>query len=190
MNRGRDKFNKYKSLISLLAKAYSILPRKVRIILFEHYRTTKGLKGQLIRYVILKTIAKKLGNNVSIGPDVYILNVEELVIGDNVSIHPMCYINAKGGINIGNDVSIAHAVTLLSESHIYSDLNISIKDQGLLFKATEIKSNVWIGAKATILAGVTIGSGSIIAAGAVVTKSFNECSIVGGIPAKLIRTRK
>ena len=138
---------------------------------------------------MLKTLAD-IGDNVSINPNIYIFNPENLSIGNNVSIHPMCYIQASGGIKIGNDVSIAHGVTLLSESHRFSNLNIPIKDQGLDYKETIIQSNVWIGAKASILAGVTVKSGSIIGAGAVVTKEVEEYSIVGGVPAKVIKSRK
>lgn len=190
MERGRDKFNKFKPIINILVKFYSLFPKRIRVILFEHYRTTKGKRGLLIRYILLKSIAKHIGENVAIAPDVYIFNPEYLSIGDNVSIHPMCYIEAKGGIKIGNDVSIAHAVTLLSVNHIYSDLNRPIKDQGIDYREVEIKSDVWVGAKASILAGVTVESGCIIATGAVVTKNVNNYYIVGGIPSKLIKIRK
>lgn len=190
MERGRDQFNKFKRIINIMIKFCYIFPESIRIKLFQHYRRTKGKKGLLIRYVLLKTIAKSVGNNVSIHPDVYLLNVDKLSIGNNVSIHPMCYFEAWGGVTIGDDVSIAHAVTVLSVTHNYLDLSIPIKDQGIEGKPTEIKSNVWIGAKALILGGVTIESGSVIAAGAVVTKNVSSYSIVGGIPSKLIKTRK
>jgi acetyltransferase-like isoleucine patch superfamily enzyme len=189
MVRGRDKFRKIKPLINMLVKLYSIFPRKLRTKLFEHYRNTKGNKGLVIRYALLKTIAIQVGDNVAIYPDVYIFHTEGLSIGNNVSIHPMCYIEAKGGITIGDDVSIAHAVTILSVNHIYSDLNVPIKDQGIEYKQTEIKTNVWIGAKASVLAGVTVSSGAIIATGAVVTKDVAEKTIVGGVPAALIKAR-
>ena len=137
----------------------------------------------------MKNISKNLGDNVYIAPDVYIFNAENLSIGSNVSIHSMSYIEAIGGVIIGDDVSIAHAVTILSVNHRYSELNIPIKDQGLEFKKTQIKSNVWVGAKASILYGTTIETGSIVATGAVVTKNVNEFSVVGGVPAKLIKKR-
>lgn len=189
MQRGRDKFSKFKSIINLLVKSCSIFPKSVRVKLFEHFRMLKGKKGFLIRYVLLKTIANDVGDNVSIHPNVYIFNPEGLSIGDNVSIHPMCYIEAKGGIRIGNDVSIAHQATLLSVNHIYSDLDIPIKDQGIEYKATEIKSNVWIGAKASILAGVVVDSGVVVATGGVVTKNVEKDTVIGGVPAKVIKRR-
>lgn len=190
MKRGRDKFNKIKPIICIWVRVYSILPKKMRIKLFERYRKTKGYRGILMRYILLKTIAKEVGDNVLIAPDVYIFNPENISIGKNVSIHPMCYIEAKGNIEIEDDVSIAHGVTILSVNHIYSDLNTPIKDQGIKCKETKIKSNVWIGAKVSVLAGVTVGSGSVIAAGAVVTKDVDEFCVVGGVPAKIIKDRK
>ncbi|MCT4478538.1 acyltransferase [Peribacillus frigoritolerans] len=189
MKRGRDKFRRFKPVINLLIKFHMILPRGIRVRLFEHHRMTKGIKGVVIRYILLKTLAKNVGDNVSIHPNVYIFNMDKLSIGNDVSIHPMCYIEAKGGIKIGNDVSIAHSVTLLSVNHIFSELNIPIKDQGIEYIETEIKSDVWVGAKASILAGVTVEEGTIIATGAVVTKNVEKYSVVGGVPAKLIKTR-
>ena len=189
MKRGRDKFNKFRIIINFWIRFCYLFPRIVRLKLFEHYRMTNGNKGILIRFILLKTLAKKIGDNVSIFPNVFMFNIDELSIGNNVSIHPMCYIEAKGEIEIGDDVSIAHAVTILSVNHVFADTNLPIKEQGIEYHKTEIKSNVWVGAKSSILAGVTIGSGSIIATGAVVTKNVDENCIVGGVPAKLIKNR-
>ncbi|MFK3936222.1 acyltransferase [Alkalihalobacillus sp. NPDC078783] len=121
--------------------------------------------------------------------NVYINNVHNLVIGDNVSIHPMCYLEASGGIEIGNNVSIAHNTTIMSEEHIYVNLETNIKDQGSTYKYTTIHDNVWIGAGCRILAGSTIFNGSIVAAGAVVKNSVKSNTIVGGVPAKVIKER-
>ncbi|MFA6808434.1 MAG: acyltransferase [Eubacteriales bacterium] len=189
MKRGRSQAHKLKPIINIIVKFCYIFPENIRVKLFEHYRKTKGKKGLLIRYVLLKTIAKSVGDNVSIHPDVYLLNVNMLSIGNNVSIHPMCYFEAWGGIIIGDDVSIAHAVTVLSVNHKYRDLNIPIKDQGIEKRPTEIKSNVWIGAKASILGGIIVNSGSIIAAGAVISKDVEENAVVAGVPAKIIKLR-
>ncbi len=189
MFRGRDKFNKYRKAIKLLEKAISIFPLKIRIGLFEYFRSTKGTKGLAFRYVFLKTIAKECGDNVSIHPDVYLLNPQNISLGSNVSIHPMCYIDAYGEVDIGSDVSIAHAVTIMSTEHYYSNTEIPIKDQGGYASKTIIKDNIWIGSKATILAGNTIGTGSIVAASAVVCKDVSDMTLVAGIPAKVIKNR-
>lgn len=187
--RGRDKFSKVKPLLNMLSRFYLVFPMKIRKVLFEHYRKTKGLKGIAIRYALLKAIAKKCGDNVAIYPDCYILFPEMLEIGDNVSIHPMCYIDAFGGVKIGDDVSIAHAVTIMTSSHHFDRHDIPIKDQTFDVAKTEIGNNVWIGAKATILCGNNIGSGAVIGAGAIVTHNVDDNTVNAGVPARVIKER-
>ena len=152
-------------------------------------RNKAGTVALVKRYALLKTLAKSVGDNVSIFPGVYLLNVQELEVGDNVSIQPMAYIESYGGIKIGNNVSFAEGASLFSVSHGYKDVNVPIKDQGLIPLPIEIQDNVWIGTKATVLGGVTVSSGCIVAAGAVVNKSTEENTVVGGVPAKLLRKR-
>ena len=188
--RGRDKFKKYQAIIILLTKVLMIIPIGFRLKFFEFFRYVKGVKGVAIRYIILKTITKYCGDNVSIHPNVYLMNPENLVIGNNVSIHPMTYIDAYGEIEIGDDVSIAHGASILSTTHEYESLNVPIKDQGLVIKKTTISNDVWIGSKATILSGIYVHEGAIVGANAVVTKNVEKFSIVGGSPAKLLKYRK
>ena len=114
---------------------------------------------------------------------------EGLKVGNNSNIGSYSYIGCSGYIEIGNDVMMGPRVNLMAENHNYSDLNLSMKSQGISRSFIIIEDNVWIGVNSTILAGVRIGSGSIIAAGAVVTKDVPKNSIVGGIPAKIIRSR-
>ena len=190
MKRGRDKFNQIKSIINLLVWIVKKLPYSFRLKMFECTRTTKGKIGLVVRYILLKSLAKSLGDNVFIAPGCYIFNVDKISIGNNVSIHPMCYIEGKGEIVIGDDVSIAHGVTIMSEAHIFDNISIPIKDQGMLYKKTIIESDVWIGAKATILAGNKIGTGAIVGASAVVTKNVDNYCVVGGVPAVIIKNRK
>ncbi len=187
--RGRDVFIKYKSFLVLGAKIYSVFPKRSRMWLYNHIRDKKGILRIAQRWMLLKTLAISVGDNVSIHDHVYIFGIENLKIGHNVSIHPMCYIQASGGINIGNDVSIAHGVTLMTENHGYNDLDIPIKDQGMMRKPIIIHNDVWIGAKVTILCGKEIKSGAVVGAGTVVTKNVEKNCIVAGIPNKTIRTR-
>lgn len=189
MTRGRDKFDKYSQLIYILYKIVNTLPRKIKNKLFLSTRNINGVSGLVIRYILLKSLCKTCGVNVSVHPGSYLLNIADLSIGKNVSIHPMCYIDASGGIEIGDEVSIAHSTTVLSSEHIYQDINVPIKNQGIEYKKTTIESDVWIGAGCRILAGGIIREGSIVAAGAVVKGEIQSNSIVGGIPAKLIKKR-
>lgn len=187
--RGRDIFNKYKPILLFLSKLIKIFPLKLRVKFFVHCRHKTGLVGIGKRYILLKSIAKKCGDNVSIHPDCYIHFPERLEIGDNVSIHPMCYIDAAGGLSIGDDVSIAHAVTIMTSSHHFDKHDVPIKDQTFYVMKTEIGDNVWIGAKATILCGNNIGSGSVIGAASVVTHPIEENTVNVGIPARVIKER-
>jgi len=187
--RGRELFKKIRLPLLIIERCLSIFPTKCRIWLYNHSRNKIGLIHIGIRYAIVRTLAESLGDNVRINENVYLYNLSNLRVGSNVSIWPMCYIECSGKVIIGNDVSIAHSVTIMSEEHNYKDRRIPIKDQGKAYAPVIIKDNVWIGAKATILSGVTIGSGAIVGAGAVVTKDVPENTIVAGVPARIIKTR-
>ena len=187
--RGRDAFRKFKPLIVCLVAIFKMFPKSLRMKMLIQVRRVTGYKGLVIRYVLLKTLTKSCGDNVSIHPDVYLFSVSQLTIGDNVSIHPMCYIDSTGEIDIGNDVSIAHATTILSTTHTFEDLDVPIKDQSVEKRKTVIENDVWIGAKATVLCGNTVHSGSVIAAGAMVTHDVPAQSVVAGIPARVIKRR-
>lgn len=189
MERGRDKFNKYKKIMLSLSKFIGCFPLSFRKKIYLKIRNTSGNVGLAFRYIVLKTLVKELGDNVSVHPNVFIFHPENLSIGNNVSIHPMCYIDATGEIEIGDDVSVAHGSTILSSNHIYKDIDIPIKDQGMENRRTIICNNVWLGAKSTILGGVVIQSGNVVAAGAVVTKNFEKNSVLAGVPAKIIQRR-
>ncbi|TGN26864.1 acyltransferase [Empedobacter tilapiae] len=155
--------------------------------LLKFLRNTNGNIGLLLRYVVLKNLCKSLGDNVSIQPGVFIFNPDKISIGNNVSIHPMCYIEGAGEIEIGNDVSIAHASTLISTNHQWNDLEKPIKYNKETFGKIVINDDVWIGCGVRVLSDVTIGSRSIIAAGAVVNRNVENNSIYGGVPAKKIK---
>ena len=105
-------------------------------------------------------------------------------IGKNVFINAGCKFQDQGGIFIEYGALIGHNVVLATLNHVASP-----KDRGSMIPAPiRIGKNVWIGANATILPGVTIGDGAIVAAGAVVNRDVPENTVVGGVPAKVIRT--
>ncbi len=189
MSRGRDKFQKFKPVINCICKLYSLFPRSVQTKALIRHRKQTGNLGLVIRYALLKNLAKNVGDNVSVQPDVYLFNLQELSIENNVSIHPMTYIEAYGGIEIGNDVSIAHGTTIMAVTHDFDDISIPIKDQGITGQPIKLEDNVWVGAKATILGGCNIGAGAIIGAGAVVTKPVKKNTVVAGVSARVIEER-
>ncbi len=145
----------------------------------------------------LSTEGITLGNNVSIGKYTTIECSGSLksigkgvTIGNNVGLGTHGFLGCAGGIEIGDDTIFGNYVSLHSENHNYLDINIPIRLQGVNRKGIIIGSNCWIGAKVTILDGTELGNGCIVAAGAVVRGKIPPYSIIGGIPAKIIKTRK
>lgn len=138
----------------------------------------------------------RFGGSITIGKNSEILDYVmlltykgEIEIGDNCSINPFCVIYGHGGVKIGNDVLIATHTVIIPSNHNFSSLDRPIRLQGNTSKGIIIEDDVWIGAGCKILDGVIIGKSSIVAAGSVVNKSIEPYSIVGGVPAKLIRKR-
>ena len=136
------------------------------------------------------------GNNVSIGAFSRVIVStslndigDKIVIGNNVGIGEFAYLGGAGGLEIGDECIVGQYLSCHPENHNYENINLSIRYQGVSRKGIKIGKNCWIGSKVTILDGVSIGNGSIIAAGSVVTKSFSENSIIGGVPAKLLKSR-
>lgn len=110
-------------------------------------------------------------------------------IGERTSIGCNAVLGAGGGIRIGNNVLIGQSVNLHSENHVFDDPTRLIREQGVSYQGIVIEDDVWIGSQAVILNGVTIGRGSVIGAGAVVTRSVPPMTIVIGVPARVIRRR-
>lgn len=136
------------------------------------------------------------GNNVSIGAYSRIVvstsfdNLGKYIkLGNNVGIGEFAYLGGGGGLEIGNDCIVGQYLSCHPENHNHPNLDMPIRFQGVDRKGIKIGSNCWIGSKVTVLDGVKIGPGCIIAAGAVVNKSFPANSIIGGVPAKLLKTR-
>lgn len=142
-----------------------------------------------VRRFLLRILLRDKLSKLIVAESVHISGWQKLKIGSNVSIQYNCYLSCEGGLEIGDNVSIGHGTSILSTEHSYSDHNMLIKEQPIIFKATKISDNVWIGANATILGGVTVGEGAIVGAGSVVTKNVQKNAIVGGVPAKLIKYR-
>lgn len=138
-----------------------------------------------------------IGDQVSIGRDSIIFCTgiiaqkgTGIVIGNRTGINARAYLAGQGGITIGDDVIMGPNVQIFSENHNFSHPQVIIKDQGVTRAPVIIGNNCWLGAGATILAGVTIGDGCVIAAGSVVTKSMPPNAVVAGIPAKVIKQRQ
>jgi acetyltransferase-like isoleucine patch superfamily enzyme len=114
---------------------------------------------------------------------------EGLVMGNNSNIGPYNYIGCSGKITIGDNVMLAPRVSIYAENHVFDNPNITIKAQGVSKMDVMIEDDCWIAANAVILAGVTIGKGSVVAAGSVVNEDVPAFSVVAGVPARVIKSR-
>ncbi|UTM56555.1 acyltransferase [Photobacterium sp. CCB-ST2H9] len=185
--RGAGKFKLFKSLINALSRFLSFFPLTFRCFLFDFFSTVPTTIGIGLRYAILKSICKSIGDNVYIGRFVVIKNAESLNVGSNVSIHDFTYIDALSGINIGDNVSIAHNSSFISFEHSWDDLNQPIKYNRLTLKPITIESDVWIGCGCRILAGSKVSERSVVAAATIVNKKYPPNVLIAGVPGKIIR---
>lgn len=135
---------------------------------------------------LMKTIAKD--GNTFLEEGVYLAGPGKVTIGIGCQINENVFI--QGG-KIGNHVMIAPNCSILTKNHCYGRTDIPMSLQGETpEEMVHIEDDVWLGRSVIVLPGVRIGKGSIVAAGAVVSKSVEPYSIVGGVPAKLIKKRK
>ena len=136
-----------------------------------------------LRALFSQLIGKPVDEGFGLFPPFYTDCGKNITIGKNVFINMGCKFQDQGGIFIGDGALIGHNVVLATLNHAKSP-----KDRSSMIPAPiRIGKNVWIGSNATILADVTIGDGAIVAAGAVVARDVPENTIVGGVPAKIIR---
>jgi len=140
---------------------------------------------------------------ISIGDDTFIMHHTMLhvfnfrtlpqagiTIGKNCFIGEFNVMRGQGGVSIGDGVYTGPMVQIVAVNHVYSDPNRPIREQGITARGIVIEDDVWIGAGAAILDGVTVGRGSIIGAGAVVSNDIPAYSIAVGTPAKPIKNRQ
>lgn len=110
-----------------------------------------------------------------------------LKIGNNSAVGRFTEFGASGGIEIGNDVIMGAYISFHSENHNFTDRSRLIREQGVTSTGIKLGNNIWVGAKATFLDGCVVGNNSVVAAGAVVTGIFPDNSIIGGVPAKILK---
>lgn len=143
------------------------------------YRTPEDVRSLLTRLT-----GKEVHESVVVFPPFYSEFGKNLTLGEGVFINIGCRFQDTGGITIGAGTLIGHGSTLTTLNHAADpDRRADMVPAPIV-----IGRKVWLGASVTVLPGVTIGDGAIVAAGAVVTKDVPANAIVGGVPAKLIRT--
>ena len=152
--------------------------RKITVRMNNEYRTPDE-----IRELFSELIGQKVDESFGLFPPFNADYGQNIKVGKNVFINSGCCFQDQGGIEIGDNVLIGQQVVIATINH---DL-IPQKRANMFPAPVKIGNDVWIGAHATILSGVTIGNGAVIAAGAVVTKDVPANTVVGGVPAKIIK---
>ncbi len=138
----------------------------------------------------------RIGNHVSIGAfSRVILSTSladigsRLTLGDRVGIGEFAYLGGAGGLVIGNDTIVGQYFSCHPENHRFENPSLTIREQGVTRQGIVIGSNCWIGSKVTVLDGSVIGNGCVVAAGAVVRGIFPDNCVIGGVPARILKTR-
>jgi len=189
--------------IGLRAVAYRLIMRidgvaaienGVRIRFADQIRLARGV------YVDQGVYLHACPGGIEIGEDTIVMHHAELhvynfrdlpksgiVVGRESLIGEFCVIRGTGGVRIGDRVYLSPMVNIYSNSHVFSDPDVCFIDQGITTQGVTIEDECWIGAMVTILDGVTIGRGSVVAAGAVVNKDVPPHSLAAGVPAHVIR---
>ncbi len=166
---------------------------------FFHYSNMEfGRFVQIQEGAYLSALGKgklSLGDNVNIGAYSRLVISQtfhevgsHIRLGNNVGLGDFAHLGGAGGLDIGSDCIIGAYFSCHPENHLYDDPTVPIRLQGVSRKGIKIGSNCWIGAKVTVLDGVTIGDNCVLAAGALLTRSVPANSLVGGVPAKLLKT--
>lgn len=143
--------------------------------------------GRKLRGGVARLMGCKLGSNINIEHGAEFDS--RLIVGDNssVGIDSECF----GPVAIGCDVMMGPECVIITRNHRHDRVDVPMIRQGYDdYRPVVIEDDVWIGRRVTVLPGVTVGAHSIISAGAVVTKDVEPYSVVGGVPARLIKKRR
>ncbi len=173
-------------------KSFSL--KQLIVLVLEEYvawmvRYIPGFEGFVLRYLFYKMLCKKMERFPFIFPGAYLQHCYGIEVGRNLNVNRGVHIYGRGGVKLGDYVLIGPNVIIASSQHRYDIAGTPILFQGHEKEPVVIGSDVWIGANAVILPGVTVGDGTIIGAGAVVTNDTEPYSIVGGVPARKIGER-
>ena len=174
---------------SYLSKVFSVLRFYFIKSFFWKRLSSNGLSlmGKRIQFYIVENGTVRIGKRNIFSEDTFVYSKGKLETGDHFFINSDSRIVCYQEICFGNHVTIASNVTIVDHDHDYLFDDDSLRLQGYKTSKINIGNNVWIGEKAILLRGANLGDNVIVAAGAVVNKSFPSNVLVGGMPAKIIK---
>ena len=165
--------------IQLFMNEMSDEARKITMDINNSYHSQEELRA-----LFSKLFGKPVDSTFRVFPPFYTDFGKNITIGRNVFINACCHFQDHGGVTLGDGCLIGHNVVFATLNH---DLNPH-RRAFMMPAPIVLGKNVWIGSNSTILQGVTIGDGAVVAAGAVVTKDVPANAVVGGVPAKYLRS--
>lgn len=186
-NKKRLNKLKYKQIFKRFIKSAYLLIYLLILKDFPSNNTANSL-GSWMRAFWVGRLFDNFGTNINIQPGVSAHPFGNISIGDNSGIGRDCLISALDKVYIGRNVMIGPQVFIYTANHS-TVLGKPMNEQPMITAPVVIGDDVWVGSRVTILPGVNIGDGAVIAAGAVVAKDVEPYSIYGGVPAKLISLR-
>lgn len=166
-----------------------ILKYTLRDIFLGILRNVPGTIGAGLRMAIYPLFLKSCGRGFTVKEFVVIKFPERVNIGKHVSLGEFSFLGGDGGITIGDHTRIGPSVVIVSFDRRFRDHTKTIKEQGKILREVTIGEDVMIASNATLLAGIRVGKGAVIGAGAVVHKDVPERAIVAGNPARIIGKR-
>jgi len=170
------------------------LPGRCRRVALRRHAVRLGRRVRIDAGAVIET--RQSGGRVSLGDDCWIHTGAMLlgyggaiVLGDRCSVNPYSVLYGHGGLEIGNDVLIASHCVFIPGNHRFDLCDVPIRQQGLTALGIVVEDDVWFGTGVRVLDGCRVGTGSVVAAGAVVTKDIPPYVVAGGVPARVLRAR-
>ncbi|MDF1514222.1 MAG: acyltransferase [Anaerolineae bacterium] len=182
----------YKLMLHM--EGLSAIESNVRLRFANHIHLGRGVYLDQHTYLHACPNGIEIGANTLVmhGAVLHVYNFRDIPhagirIGSDSLIGEYSVIRGQGGVTIGNRVYTSPMVQIIAVNHVFDDPDRPFIDQGITAQGIVIEDDVWIGASAVITDGVRIGKGAVIGAGAVVTRNVEPHTVVGGVPARVIR---
>jgi acetyltransferase-like isoleucine patch superfamily enzyme len=153
-------------------------------------RSLPGPEGIFLRGLVFSLLLKEARSMPYIYPGVYLTHTYGIRMGRSVALNTGVILDGRGGITIGDNVLIGPYVAISSSTHQYAQVDLPMNALDHVMQPVVLENDIWVGAHAFIRGGIRIGTGVVIAAGAVVVRDVPEYKIVGGVPAQVMGDRR